>query len=195
MCRHACFRSLGCILAGLALTCVASAQNILLNPGFAHDLSGWDPFTGFGVQQEWSTLDAAGDPGSGSILGTLPASSTFRIPIYASQCISIQPSTTYAFRGNVLLPSATTPATAYGTLFANSYAAANCAGNPVNTATAPTVTALDAWTGTGAAITTGASDLTVRVHLRVFAPAGTTLRSYFDDVVFERDGLFADGFD
>lgn len=184
-----------CALLIVGASAPAMAQNLLLNPGFAQDLAHWDPFIGFDITQEWSALDADGAPDSGSICGTLPASGTFRIPIYASQCVGIQPGTPYAFRGAVLLPDATTPASAYGTVFVNTYAATNCAGNPVQNIVAPEVTMRDAWTITGAGFTTGPAEITARVHLRVFAPAATNLHSCFDNTVLEPDRLFANGFD
>ncbi len=186
------------IALALAVATVATpaiAQNLLLNPGFAQDLSGWQPFTGFGITQAWSALDAGGAPDSGSLCGTLPASSTFRNPIYASQCVHVEPNTVYAFRGAVLLPDATTPPTAYGNVFVNTYAAQSCAGNSVFNVVAPEITTRDAWTITGAGFTSDSTALTARVHLRVFAPLNTTLQSCFDDVVLEPDRLFADGFD
>lgn len=186
-----------CVISSLLamLAMPATAQNLLQNPGFAHDLSGWDPFTGFDITQAWSALDVDGAADSGSICGTLPASSSFRIPIYASQCVVIQPNTAYAFRGAVWLPTATTPASAYGTLFVNTYAAQNCVGNSAQNVVAPPVTTRDVWTGTGAGFTAGPAEVTARVHLRVFAPAGTLLQSCFDAIVLEHDILFADGFD
>src|SRR5688572_31187093 len=87
----------------------ARAQNLVLNPGFTTDASSWDLFNAFDVTAGWNALDADGNAQSGSMRGKLPASGTFRIPIYASQCVKVQPGRTYLFGGRILLPSATTP--------------------------------------------------------------------------------------
>jgi hypothetical protein len=136
----------------------------------------------FDLTEQWTSVDASSDTHSGSIQGTLPASGTFRIPIYATQCVVVQPSTRYAFGAKVLLPSGTTPADAYGTIFINTYPSTNCSGNQTMNIVAPTVSALDTWTQTSTSVTTGDADQSVQINLRVFAPSNTTLVSYFDDV-------------
>lgn len=158
------------------------AQNLVQNPGFATDLGGWVPFMAFDVTEQWSSVDAGGDTHSGSIQGTLPAIGTFRIPIYATQCVVVQPNTTYTFSANILLPAATTPADAYATIFVNTYANTGCFNNPTMNIVAPNVTAVDAWTGTSAPVTTGAMDQSIQINLRVSSPSNTALTSYFDDV-------------
>lgn len=184
------------VLGALASATPGMAQNLLVNPGFTSNLDGWDPFTGFGILQEWSALDSAGDPSSGSLYGTLPASSTFRVPIYASQCVAVVPDSTYRFGGKVLLPSASTPGSAYGTVFVNSYASANCAGNYVVNAVAPVVVDRDVWTSTSGTLVAGFDIASIRVHLRVYAPMDTALQSYFDDIFLEPyEIIFANGFD
>ncbi|HET7062917.1 MAG TPA: hypothetical protein VFI49_01490 [Rudaea sp.] len=136
----------------------------------------------FGLTEQWTSTDAGGDALSGSIQGTLPASGTFRIPIYASQCVVVQPDTRYAFGTKVFLPSATTPADAFATVFINTYPNTGCFGNQTMNIVAPNVSTLDAWTETSTAVLTGATDQSIQVNLRVFAPGNTTLISYFDDV-------------
>jgi hypothetical protein len=170
---------LGICLLHMAPLC---AQNLVQNPGFTSDLGGWAPFDFFGLTEQWTAIDAGGDVQSGSIQGTLPASGTFRNPIYASQCVAVQSGKTYLFGTKVLLPSQTTPATAYATVFVNTYPATGCAGNPSMNIVAPNVTTVDAWTATASSVTTGPSDQSIQVDLRVFAPFDTTLISYFDDV-------------
>lgn len=192
--QFACALTLGLIASLSALP--ASAQNLLINPTFDVNLDGWDPFTGFGILQEWSSVDSASDPSSGSLYGTLPADSTFRIPIYASQCVVVAPDTLYRFGGKVLIPSSTSPTPSYGTVFANTYDSANCAGNYVENIVAPEVYVKDAWTRTSATLQTGANVGSIRVHLRVFAPANTTLRSHFDAIFLEPyEFIFVNGFE
>ena len=158
------------------------AQNLVQNPGFATDLGGWVPFMAFDVTEQWSSVDAGGDTHSGSMQGTLPAIGTFRNPIYATQCVVVQASTTYTLSAKVLLPAATTPADSFATVFGNTYANNGCFGNPTMHVPAPDVTALDMWTTTTASLTTGAADQSVQINLSIFSPSNTTLTSYFDDV-------------
>jgi hypothetical protein len=159
-----------------------AAQNLVQNPGFASDLSSWFAFMAFDLTETWTSVDANGDAQSGSIQGTLPASGTFRIPIYASQCVAVLPATAYVFGAKVLLPTATTPANSFATIFVNTYEQAGCAGNPSQNIVAPNVTTLDAWTQTSSTVTTGAAEVSIQIDLRVRADDNTTLISYFDDV-------------
>lgn len=186
------------IAAGAALTpAVAPAQNLLLNPGFDSNLADWDLFEAFGVTAAWNAADEDAAPGSGSLRGNLPASGTFRIPIYASQCVAVQGGTSYRFGGSVLLPAATSPDNAYATVFANLYAEAACSGNSSAHLAAPNVTLRDTWVRTQDTLVAAATDRSLRIHLRVFAPAGTELSSNFDNVFVEAlaDALFSDGFE
>ena len=180
-----------------ATPAVAAAQNLLLNPGFDTDLANWDLFNAFDVTATWDVADEHGNPGSGSMRGNLPASGTFRMPIYETQCVAVQGATTYRFGGSVLLPSATTPDTAFATVFANLYAAAGCSGNPSVHHPAPNVTVRDTWTRTQDTVATAATDHSLQFNLRVFAPTGTDLTSHFDNLFVEAmsDAIFANGFD
>ena len=175
--------------AWLFMAAPLAAQNLVQNPGFASDLSSWAPFMAFGLTEQWSSIDAGGDIHSGAIQGTLPATGTFRNPIYAAQCVVVQPGTRYAFGTSVLLPSGTTPADAFATVFINVFPNTGCSGNQSMNIVAPNVTTLDAWTATSTTVTTGAADQSVQVNLRVFAPFDTTLISYFDDVFVIVDPL------
>ncbi|UXI66168.1 hypothetical protein [Tahibacter amnicola] len=193
------FRSLarlGIVSAGLFSTAITSAANLVINPHFDQDLSAWYLFQAFDVTERWSPVDSANDLHSGSIQGTLPANGTFRMPIYAVQCVTVQPNKTYAIGATILLPGQTTPATAFSTIFANTYTNAGCYGNSARNIVAPNVTATNVWTPTELSVTTEAQERSVQLNLRVFAPSGTTLTSHFDDVyVIEiADGVFADDF-
>ena len=172
------FAACACLFVAVPL----AAQNLVQNPGFTSDLTHLDLFMDFGLTEQWTSTDAASDVHSGSIQGTLPASGTFRTPVYAFQCVVVQPNTQYAFGAKVLLPSATTPADAYATVSIGTYPNTGCFGNQSMNTLAPNVTTLDAWTQTSASVTTGAADQSIRVNLSVFAPLSTTLISYFDDM-------------
>ncbi len=96
----------GIAAAGLLASLPIAAQNLLLNPGFATALAPWQPFNGFGQTTVWSNVDAGANPDSGSAYVTIPADSLFRQPPGASQCVAVQPNTTYVYGGKAYLPSA-----------------------------------------------------------------------------------------
>lgn len=175
----------------------AHAQNLLLNPGFDTDLAGWNLFNAFDVTAAWNAADEYGNPASGSMRGNLPAIGTFRMPIYATQCVAVQGGTTYRFGGSVLLPSATTPPNAFATVFANLYEEPGCSGNHRLHQPAPNVTVRDAWTRTQETVAAAPTDRSLQFNLRVYAPTGTDLTSHFDNLFIEAlpDAIFTDGFD
>jgi hypothetical protein len=81
-----------CCSTGTSCTCPQpSAQNILRNPGFEADVSGWtsDP----GTTAVWASSDAENCPFSGSAYVTTPGSTTSRF----WQCVAVSPSTAYNF--------------------------------------------------------------------------------------------------
>lgn len=176
---------------------LAPTQNLLLNPGFDTDLANWDLFLAFDVTAAWSATDEHGDPGSGSLRGNLPASGSFRTPIYAVQCIAVQGGTAYQFGGSVLLPAATTPDHAFATVFANLYAQPECTGDSSANLFAPNVTARDIWMRTQSEMVTAVLDQSLQFNLRVYAPAGTDLSSHFDRLFVEAlpEAIFSNGFD
>ena len=196
MTRHRLFRALPCAMLLLCCAHAHAQQNLVQNPGFTTDLASWSLFNAFEVTAAWNPLDAGGNAQSGSMRGNLPASGTFRIPIYASQCVAVQPNRTYLFGGRILLPSATTPDGSFATVFANTYANTGCFGNNATHTPAPNVTARDAWTMTAEEVTTGPTIGSIRLHLRVSAPSATNLSSHFDDVfLFATDRVFRNDFE
>jgi hypothetical protein len=172
------------------------AQNLVLNAGFASDLGSWDLFPFFGLTQQWAFDDAGGDINSGSIQGSLPANAPFRILKYASQCIEVQPSTSYAFGGKIFLPASTTPFGAYATVIVDVYSGAHCTVSfTIPGIVAMNVSQVETWTLTGASFVTGPGDQSILLTLRVSAPSGVSLTSNFDDIYLrEDDTIFHNGF-
>jgi hypothetical protein len=179
------------LLASLPL----AAQNLLQNPGFATALPPWQPFNGFGQTTVWSSFDAAGNPNSGSAFVTIPASSTFRQPPAAQQCVAIQPNTTYVYGGNAYLPTATAADGADAFASAQFFPTAGCAGGVDVFQFSPHVSTRDAWVGILDVITSGPSDLSVQIYPYVDAPTGTLLQLYFDDMFLLPDAIFRGGFE
>jgi hypothetical protein len=91
------------VLLLLASSPGAEGQNLLTNPGFDTNLSGWIPFTTF-TTLSWSSLDARGKSNSGSVLVT----NTLQGGIGAAgpvQCVPVTGGTYYHFGGSVRIPS------------------------------------------------------------------------------------------
>src|ERR1700730_5029361 len=98
--------SIGAVVAMLLLATapVASAANLLTNPGFDTGLTSW---TVNGAT--WTPSDALGLAGSGSATGTNNASGPFTyVNVLTSACISVSAGQTYAASLDYLLPSGQT---------------------------------------------------------------------------------------
>ena len=76
----------------------AGAQNLFVNPGFDSGLAGWLFFNGV----EWSTVDAANAPASGSarLTNVAPADN----PPALIQCVPVSPGETYEYGARVRIP-------------------------------------------------------------------------------------------
>ena len=185
-----------CVAAtSLLASLPVGAQNLLQNPGFATSLDPWEPFGGFGQTTVWSSFDAANDPNSGSAFGTIPADSSFRVPPYASQCVVIEPNTTYVYGGKAFMPSATTSPDATSFADVEFYPNTGCFGNNDLFQFAPHVSTHDAWMQILDVATTLPSDLSVRINMYVYAPTGITMQSDFDDMFLMPDAIFRSGFE
>lgn len=173
----------------------ATAGNLVLNPGFVSDLEPWFPFNFFDLTVVWSPLDANGNPASGSVEGTVPVHGTFRVPPYAIQCVAVAPNTRYVVGAKALLPSTSAAPNASAGVLANTYPNEGCFGNASAHHLSPTTSEQDAWTDIRHLVETGPDEGSIQFNLRVFAPSGTLLRSYFDDAFILPDDLFADDFE
>lgn len=98
------------------------AQNLITNPGFTSDLTGW---TRSGFEGVWSAEDADGDPDSGSgylLLEGGPSGGAY----LASSCMAVVAGTTYDVRGDLRLPLSQPPGTT--DLSIRGYTVENCPG-------------------------------------------------------------------
>jgi hypothetical protein len=84
-------------LASLALAPAAGAQNLLDNPGFDVDLSGWEMLSG--RPSSWMAEDVFGDPASGSVLITHDEASAGGYRIILRQCHPIAGPGNFRIRG------------------------------------------------------------------------------------------------
>jgi hypothetical protein len=85
-----------CLGVGLILAGSASAQNLLVNPGFDQGTSGWTAGSPT-VTTVWQQVDADGSPGSGSVKATLHTAAPGEGFSALAQCVPVVAGTQYAF--------------------------------------------------------------------------------------------------
>jgi hypothetical protein len=186
------------LVATLAITIVfpatqAWAQNLVMNPDFDTDVSGW--ITESTATIDWNPLDADNDPSSGSALVTnvsdTPGDSTG-----AHQCIEgVTGEAFYHFSSDILLPGGHSE-TGYAGLFVQWNDEPGCSGylgsefsSDVSTATP------DVWYRVTniAQAPMGTESARLRLSVRKFEDFGT-LEAHFDNVEFE-ELIFVNGFE
>ena len=120
----------------LATAGTAAAQNLLVNPNFNSDVSGWS-FTTPGTFTWDSSLDADSNPssGSGRLDNTSPAAFGTS---FAAQCVAVTGGSSYDFSAQIRIPSGQTD-TGYAAVVANFYNAASCGGSNVGGTSTPQV--------------------------------------------------------
>lgn len=176
------------LLLGPAASLRGDGQNVISNPGFAQDLSGWtaDPE----ASAAWSTLDADGSSTSGSVLLTNVSTDP---PHYAklSQCVPVDGSALgFALRYRTRVPGNQYPfAEARASISA--YATVGCTGAAYGGPAAGSSSShgpgiVDEWLeypGGGLVLGTDWSAQSVLVTLLVpNGPAGRSVQVHFDDV-------------
>lgn len=187
-------RSLLLVIA-LTASWPAMAGNLVVNPGFASDLTPWSAFNFFDLTVVWSPLDANDDPASGSVEGTVPIHGTFRLPPYVIQCVAVTSNTRYVVGVKALLPSTSATPNANAGILANTYTSNDCSGNANVHHRSPTTSERDAWIDIRHPVRTASNERSIQLNLVVFAPHGTLLRSHFDDAFIAPDDLFAGDFE
>jgi hypothetical protein len=179
------------LLAGLALTFLyaagASAQNLLVNPDFDTDLSGW---SGPGV---WDVPDAFGSSSSGSAtwINTFGAGGA----LYVMQCVELVPWIEgYDLAGYGFVPSSQ-PGSGYTYLSVAFFSDAGCSTYITGFSSAQS-SVLDAWTLLSLTGWTpnGAASAQIAVANQKTSPGD--FQVWGDAIFFGRDPdvIFADGF-
>ena len=174
----------GGMLSSLLLVGVleAQAQNLVQNPGFASDLSGWTIPPG-PQTVTWDGTQGNSAPGS-VYLGPTSSGSVFVL----TQCIPAVASTAYDVGGSFRYPSSVTT-TPVGSVFVYFYSDPGC------TTQLPPSNSLQLSGGGSPAdtwltqsyprgLTTPALTVAVKVHLWVFTFAAGTVSAWFDDISF-----------
>ena len=159
----------------------AAAQNVLANPHFDTDLSGW-PINNGGTFD--GTRDANGSPTSGSVgetiaLGVLTG--TFEV----RQCVTaVTPGNSYNYGGKVLLTQA--PTDGQGTVSLLWWSSSDCTTGILQIDSTSHVTTVGSWTPVSATTVApaGANSVSVSTELGTLGTAGT-LQVNFDDMFFQ----------
>jgi hypothetical protein len=175
-------------LASAALLLVATpvaATNLLTNPGFASDLSGWSLGVNF-VTAAWQPLDATGQSDSGSASVTIAAPG---ITNGLQQCVPVTAGTSYDFGARIELPPGQPDATASAVLVW--YTGPSCTGGTVGgePSTPAVATGGSAFVGVSATAVAPSGALSATVVLVVGDPPSlSSAVAYFDDAYFQPSG-------
>ncbi len=119
----------------LLLAAPASSQNLLVNPGFDRDLSGWTVATtsspsGFALASSaWDPADAQASVSSGSAAFRLQVSLQQTASASLSQCVAVRPSSAYAAFGAIRIARQQNATLRLNVTF---FDGAGCAGTPTN---------------------------------------------------------------
>lgn len=173
------------LLVGLSISGQAQ-ENLLENPGFESDFTGWDQY--FGRIGEWSSEDADGSASSGSALIGNEGTSDGVVPLVLNQCLSVQAGQEYQFGGDVRVPAGQ-PSGTSAYIFVNPFTNSDCVGD-LN-AFETTGSSSGNWVSVDSAITTGAGVQSMLFAIGVFKPNGETAdaEALFDNLFL----LGADG--
>jgi hypothetical protein len=178
------------LLLGCAalLAAGARAQNLLVNPNFDTDVSGWNTFQGMVFD---STRDSAGNPLHGS--GQQPSQGAFCSQ--ATQCLNITPGVTYSLTGQLLFPSGNGLNTGPGTadIFMGFYDA-TCGSQSLSLVGAPPISSVsnnspaESWlVAPGQVFTAPLNALSVNIGLEVCQQQPqTNVTANFDNLVFQQ---------
>lgn len=181
------------LAAGL-ITDFAWGQNLVSNPGFDTDVTGWS--TGATATIQWDTLDTDSNPASGSALVT-NLSTTADDATGARQNITgISGGEYYKMSADILIPGAQSE-TGRANLLIQWYDQADCAGNVGLFSTSwVTDSITDVWLTSSGTALAPASVQCARLRLTVWKNEDSgTLDAHFDNVRFEYDQVFADSFE
>lgn len=139
-----------------------SAQNLIVNPTFDTDLTGWEHQFSH-VDAFWDMEDADGDPGSGSV--NLVKSGDNGAVIIVFQCVPVEPDTVYSFGGDLkLFTTGVAPYEAEFLLYPKS--TTNCGGGPDGASAYTDVKMTGSWITTSSTITTTATTQTIDFRVR-----------------------------
>lgn len=169
------------LITGFSMTAYAQV-NVLMNPGFTNDFSGWIHYTN--RVGGWDPTDVADDPNSGSAFLSNVGTSDGVVPFVLAQCIPIQGAQQIQFGGDLLVAPGQPSGTA-AHVFLEPFLNSNCSGNPLGFFSTSSTQSGD-WATRSAPFNTSSEILSVRLSLGVFKPAGETqdASAFFDNIFF-----------
>jgi hypothetical protein len=168
----------------------ASAQNLVQNPGFATDLSGWSVSNDENSIASWSNADSDGSATSGSVLITDTSATAGSLDTPIEQCLSVLGGASYVLSTRFFFPSGQAASGLAETeiLWVSSASTESCSGGYIS------------GNDVNASSTTEPSDTWIPVSKNVVAPPGAVrvmlrvgvdrqeetgmLSANFDDVSF-----------
>jgi hypothetical protein len=169
-----------------ALPGSAHAQgNLLENPGFDSDLSVW--LNLYDRRSEWSMMDAANSPSSGSAeIFNESAPSNGGTPIVLEQCVPILSSHEYKYGGQFRIPEGMPEGTS-ARIFLRTYSLDDCTGDTLQSLNTDTPD-VDKWTMVNESLVTDSDALSLWIGLGVFKPNGESelASAYFDNLFIHR---------
>ena len=188
-------RVLWLLLATWLIGSGAWSENVVFNPGFDTDVSGWTVESYVSIS--WSLMDANLNPASGSaeVTNSSPGPQN---GTGITQCLDITPieGAAYDFGGKALIPDgqARTGSAQVGLRW---WSGSNCSGSTVGTQPRRATSTLGAWvelSSTEQIAPAGAASAQF-VAFPSKLEAGGSLVAHFDDLYFRNTPLFADGFE
>lgn len=168
----------------------APGENLLANPGFTSDLSGWILFVG---EADWDPLDADNSPSSGSAFLTHHDTSSQTQVLL--QCLPVAEDRDFNLSGRTYIPSGQAVA-GFGFVRVLWFRDEGCV-DFIDSGLTNSSSALDEWRTLRSIVLQSPTDTeSARVSLVLGGPfgPGNDFSAHFDNVVFY-EGLFADGFE
>lgn len=172
----------------------AQGGNLILNPDFDHDLSGWTIL--FERPASWDPLDVADDPGSGSARIGHPSPGNNGTLLVLRQCILVAPNQPHAFGGWArLVPGH--PEGVFARIVVQAYANGDCLGAPIGTAGNEWNADTAGWQPLIGSTTTGSEAQSLSFSLGISKAVGVTEEVFaqFDGLYLFGDPIFAADFE
>ena len=173
------------LLLALAVVGAAAGQNLLVNPNFVSDLSGWSIFPSSDYAVTWTGALGANAPGAAQIDVN---ATTRQNTLVFQQCVAVSPSTNYDFGAHVRYPSGVAQVP-YAEIQVQWFTGGGCSVPDGAALSTPSVNSPDTWQDLSATSRTspsGATGAKVSTVLQTLA-AGTS-QLWFDDIYFGPSG-------
>ena len=167
------------LLASVSINAHAQV-NVLANPGFTSDFTGWGIFTG--RTADWFGADSQENPNSGSARVSNDITSDGVVPLVLFQCIEVLPQQEIQFGGDIVVGELQPEGTS-GFIFVEQFVNSSCSGTPESFHSASS-SFIGQWRSVANSITTASNVQSVRFAIGVFKPTGETENAlaFFDNL-------------